>query len=75
MSLISRILLAVIILSLVGMALIMPFAICDYFLGRERAEKLLKIFNVNIDGDKLDLIGVALTFIAFIAYIIRDNLS
>lgn len=75
MSLISRILLAVIIISLVGIAVLMPYAICDYFLGRERAEKLLKAFNINISCNVLSIIGIALTLVAIIAYIIRDNLS
>ena len=75
MSLISKILLAVIIVSLAGVAILMPFAICDCFFGRERAKKLLKTFNINIDCNILSFISIVLALVAIIAYIIRDNIS
>ena len=74
MTTVKTILLIVIILSLIVVAIFMPFGIIAFFLGEERAKKFYNRFDFSISYKKADVISVICMFLALIAYIIRDQL-
>lgn len=75
MTIIKTILLVVNIVSFAGVIIILPFGIYEFFAGRERAECFLRNLNVNMSYKNIEIIFFVCLVVAFVTYIIRDQLN
>ena len=74
MNFFADLMLVISILSLLILLLLAPFMICDYFFGRERAERFAKRFYFNMRCETLDVLCILLFFIVFLTLAVRHTI-
>lgn len=72
MNAISLILLIINILSVIWVALLIPYALIQFFLGDRRASRFLEIVHCPISEDALKISGIIAFLVASIFYVLRE---